>query len=84
MTDRPQWMEITRPKTQPGDQQAALKAAYRKTFGTPEGRLVLEDLQKQYLDRPVCSIENVYYGYIREGENRAARRIMKMAGQAKE
>lgn len=78
MTDKPQWMEITHPRTRPSDQLAALKAAYKKIFGTPEGQLVLEDLRKQYLDRPVCSMENVYYGYIREGENRAVRRIIKM------
>lgn len=52
---------------------------FRACFSTPAGKAVLEYLEKNYLDKPVCVIDNVHYGYVREGQNDLIRTIKKYA-----
>lgn len=52
---------------------------FRACFSTPAGQEVLSYLQDKYLSKPVCMIDNVYYGYVREGQNDVVREILKMA-----
>lgn len=52
---------------------------FRACFSTPAGKEVLAYLQKKYLSKPVCVIDNVYYGYVREGQNNVVREILDMA-----
>ena len=48
----------------------------RACFSTPAGKEVLAYLKEKYLDKPVCVINNVYYGYVREGQNEVVRAII--------
>lgn len=52
---------------------------FRACFSTPAGKEVLAYLQEKYLSKPVCMIDNVYYGYVREGQNNVVRAILDMA-----
>ena len=52
---------------------------FRACFSTPAGKEVLAYLQEKYLSKPVCVIDNVYYGYVREGQNNVVREILDMA-----
>lgn len=52
---------------------------FRACFSTPAGKEVLAYLQEKYLSKPVCVIDNVYYGYVREGQNDVVRAILDMA-----
>ncbi len=52
---------------------------FRACFSTPAGKEVLAYLQEKYLSKPVCVIDNVYYGYVREGQNDVVREILDMA-----
>jgi hypothetical protein len=49
---------------------------FRACFSTPAGREVLAYLEKRYLSKPVCVIDNVYWGYLREGQNDVVRNIL--------
>lgn len=64
------------------EQQDAIEkrnSIFRACFSTPAGKAVLEYLEKKYLDKPVCMIDNVYYGYVREGQNDLIRTIKEYA-----
>lgn len=52
---------------------------FRACFSTPAGREVLAYLEEHYLSKPVCVIDNVYWGYVREGQNDVVREILKMS-----
>lgn len=52
---------------------------FRACFSTPAGKEVLAYLQDKYLSKPVCMIDNVYYGYLREGQNDVVRAIVEMS-----
>ena len=52
---------------------------FRACFSTSAGKQVLDYLEKKYLNKPVCMIDNVYYGYVREGQNDVVREIMNFA-----
>lgn len=52
---------------------------FRACFSTPAGREVMAYLEERYLSKPVCMIDNVYYGYIREGQNEVVRSILSWA-----
>lgn len=52
---------------------------FRACFSTPAGREVMAYLSERYLSKPVCMIDNVYYGYVREGQNDVVREILSWA-----
>ena len=52
---------------------------FRACFSTPAGREVLAYLEEHYLSKPVWVIDNVYWGYVREGQNDVVRDIRRMA-----
>ena len=61
------------------DQLEKRNSIFRACFSTSAGQKVLEYLKTKYLDKPVCMIDNVYYGYVREGQNDVVREIMNYA-----
>lgn len=64
------------------EQQDAIEkrnSIFRACFSTPAGKAVLEFLEKKYLNKPVCMLDNVYYGYVREGQNDIIRTIKEYA-----
>jgi hypothetical protein len=68
----------TAPIAQPKDAQAAIEkrnSMFKACFSTQAGKEVLVFLEEKYLTKPVCMIDNVYYGYIREGQNSIIREI---------
>ena len=54
------------------------KEMFAAAFSTPAGKAVVEYLREKYLDKPVCVIDNVYFGYVREGQNDVVRDILEM------
>ena len=61
------------------DQLEKRNSIFRACFSTSAGQKVLDYLEKKYLNKPVCMIDNVYYGYVREGQNDVVREIMNFA-----
>lgn len=69
---------ITGTKEQ-ADEIEKRNSIFRACFSTPAGREVLAYLEKRYLSKPVCAIDNVYWGYLREGQNDVVRNILSWA-----
>lgn len=67
------------PNAEQAAQIARRNSVFRACFSTQAGKEVLAFLEKKYLSKPVCMIDNVYYGYIREGQNDVVREIIKFS-----
>lgn len=68
-----------KPTKQQQDAAEKRRSIFRACFSTPAGKQVLEYLENMYLAKPVCVIDNVYYGYWREGQNDVVRAIRTMS-----
>lgn len=61
----------------------ARNSIFKACFSTQSGQQVLTYLREKYLNKPVCVIDNIYYGYVREGQNSIIREIEEFIKGAK-
>ena len=61
-----------------------LKLAYRRTFNTDDGKIVMEDLKKRFAFETTTFSDNPYQSAFNEGQRSAVLSIVRMLAEEKE
>lgn len=61
-----------------------LKLAYRRTFNTDDGAIVMEDLKKRFAFETTTFSDNPYQSAFNEGQRSAVLSIVRMLAEEKE